>query len=277
MTDYLVHHGIKGQRWGVRNGPPYPLSSAKHQRVVSKGDAKTPIGGTATRDGGDAELDPIESLAIQLSVYALVYFTMVGVAKVSEKLDRKKCLKNLDALYQKRTFRHLRDVPRLSKPTTPEESIKLTNPDFPNPGSVQNCTFCTAALAMREKGYDVVAAKTDIPMYTDDLYKRCFNAKMTNTKAKTPQQLIGELEKAGPGAYGHLGVRWALGGGHSIFWKNDGGRIRIYDGQSGEEYDISDPKNSKLFNNIVVKSSQWCRLDNCQPTEMVLAMLERRR
>lgn len=23
---YLSHHGIKGQKWGVRNGPPYPLS-----------------------------------------------------------------------------------------------------------------------------------------------------------------------------------------------------------------------------------------------------------
>ena len=24
--DYLEHHGVKGQQWGVRNGPPYPLS-----------------------------------------------------------------------------------------------------------------------------------------------------------------------------------------------------------------------------------------------------------
>lgn len=21
----LAHHGVKGQRWGERNGPPYPL------------------------------------------------------------------------------------------------------------------------------------------------------------------------------------------------------------------------------------------------------------
>lgn len=25
--DFLAHHGIKGMNWGVRNGPPYPLSS----------------------------------------------------------------------------------------------------------------------------------------------------------------------------------------------------------------------------------------------------------
>lgn len=26
---YLMHHGTKGQHWGIRNGPPYPLSSSK--------------------------------------------------------------------------------------------------------------------------------------------------------------------------------------------------------------------------------------------------------
>ena len=26
-TDYLEHHGIKGMKWGVRNGPPYPIEN----------------------------------------------------------------------------------------------------------------------------------------------------------------------------------------------------------------------------------------------------------
>ena len=25
---YLKHHGIEGQKWGIQNGPPYPLSKA---------------------------------------------------------------------------------------------------------------------------------------------------------------------------------------------------------------------------------------------------------
>ena len=29
---YLIHHGIKGQEWGVQNGPPYPLDR-KSQKV----------------------------------------------------------------------------------------------------------------------------------------------------------------------------------------------------------------------------------------------------
>ena len=33
---YIAHYGIKGQEWGVRNGPPYPLSDKKHAQVVDK-------------------------------------------------------------------------------------------------------------------------------------------------------------------------------------------------------------------------------------------------
>lgn len=31
--DELYHHGIKGQKWGVRNGPPYPIED----KVLAKG------------------------------------------------------------------------------------------------------------------------------------------------------------------------------------------------------------------------------------------------
>ena len=30
----IEHHGIDGMHWGVRNGPPYPLSQEKHAKVV---------------------------------------------------------------------------------------------------------------------------------------------------------------------------------------------------------------------------------------------------
>ena len=34
--DYLQHNGIKGQKWGVRNGPPYPLKYEDHSAVQKK-------------------------------------------------------------------------------------------------------------------------------------------------------------------------------------------------------------------------------------------------
>lgn len=32
MLPYLSHHGIAGQKWGHRNGPPYPLSPSAHSK-----------------------------------------------------------------------------------------------------------------------------------------------------------------------------------------------------------------------------------------------------
>ena len=31
---YLAHHGIKGQKWGVKNGPPYPLDAKGQLKKV---------------------------------------------------------------------------------------------------------------------------------------------------------------------------------------------------------------------------------------------------
>lgn len=31
-NNYLAHHGIKGQKWGVKNGPPYPLDEQSEGR-----------------------------------------------------------------------------------------------------------------------------------------------------------------------------------------------------------------------------------------------------
>lgn len=34
--NYLAHHGIKGQKWGDKNGPPYPLRPGAHSAAEKK-------------------------------------------------------------------------------------------------------------------------------------------------------------------------------------------------------------------------------------------------
>lgn len=36
QNDFLIHHGILGQKWGRRNGPPYPLSGGDYSEEEKK-------------------------------------------------------------------------------------------------------------------------------------------------------------------------------------------------------------------------------------------------
>lgn len=37
QSNYLMHHGILGMKWGVRNGPPYPLESVAKSAAEKAG------------------------------------------------------------------------------------------------------------------------------------------------------------------------------------------------------------------------------------------------
>lgn len=39
-SDFLMHHGIKGQKWGVENGPPYPLNRKDYSPAEQRANAK---------------------------------------------------------------------------------------------------------------------------------------------------------------------------------------------------------------------------------------------
>jgi hypothetical protein len=47
-TTYIEHHGIKGQKWGDRNGPPYPLKPSDHSSAEKKA-ARATSGGVYKR------------------------------------------------------------------------------------------------------------------------------------------------------------------------------------------------------------------------------------
>lgn len=48
----LYHHGIQGQKWGVRNGPPYPLKAGAHSAAEKKAGLKKYGGMKKALDSG---------------------------------------------------------------------------------------------------------------------------------------------------------------------------------------------------------------------------------
>ena len=48
--DYLAHHGILGQKWGKRNGPPYPLDETDHSQNEHESGYKKSLNGNTNED-----------------------------------------------------------------------------------------------------------------------------------------------------------------------------------------------------------------------------------
>lgn len=154
--------------------------------------------------------------------------------------------------------------------------ILVDGTHYPDLGTTMNCTFCTTAMALREKGYDVQATKVSDGFFSDDFFKATFNSpEVKMGRKKSGQAVLDTLSQTGDGSYGNLTVAWKLGGKHSLFWKNEGGRTRIYDGQSGEEITQSPSKTRSFMDFVNLKTITYNRLDNCEPTTYALAAVER--
>lgn len=80
-----------------------------------------------------------------------------------------------------------------------------------------------------------------------------------------------EILAQGDGTYGALSFRYYYGGGHSVFYKVENGEVSIYDTQAGIKRSLDTINSSNM-----VKSTGYgyARLDNAEPNETVLGMVE---
>lgn len=278
----IYHYGVLGMKWGVRRYQNKDGTRTKGSKERQQTDAKTLsekakslIESQGSRTVASCKAGANEE-AIMYAVSIAAYLgTMIGVAKLSEHFGRKNKIKELNELNNDKEIKSFKDAPRLSKKMAPSESMKVTNPDFPGQGTTMNCTFCTTAMALREKGYNVKAAKSDKGWYADDLFNATFNSpEIKMKKQKTGQDVLDTLASNGKGSYGNLTVSWNLGGAHSLFWKNENGKVRIYDGQNGNELTASTYSTKSFMKNINLKNVKYNRLDNVEPTDYALAVVE---
>lgn len=187
--------------------------------------------------------------------------------------------------------------------TTLDEDMALVNPNY-NPDTYgkdnsdlydQNCAVCSLVYDLRRRGYDVTAASETVTALDDgktglsifdilDCYEGAdinnivtmndaLKADGKSTDTVTMSDVLSSMEKAmlseGEGARGQLSLYWTVGGGHSVSWEVENGKVVIRDSQTNKKYKLSDYKSQ--INNLY-----YLRTDNLTPSEKIMLYAKNR-
>lgn len=165
MSTYLVHHGIKGQRWGVRRfrNKDGTLTSAGKKRYHDE-------------EEGSEEQKPKKSSSKKKYVaagaaVAVTLLAAYGVYKFSKGGKFASFNTSLMLKPDNTPVKTLQNIPLLTvgpfkRKTNMSGSIlddvAAINPGFSNNKSrMNNCSHCTTAFEMRRRGFDVMASSLD--------------------------------------------------------------------------------------------------------------------
>lgn len=227
---YLAHHGIKGQRWGVRRGPPYPLGSGKSTSHRTKRQIKGPLD----------------------------KYVKAGKMKVAEILA-KHGQKKLPAF-------KVKTKPVENTLESMKADLEVINPS----GNKYNCVACAIAYDMRRRGFDVAAKDKGNESYSEyDLYRWYKKPQVVElSNAQDPKdaydKLVTDLKQYGNGARGMVSGIWDVfpyADGHAIAWQVIGSKVLFLDGQINKVYD--DPYGD-IFSGFTKDETQYVRLDNLE-------------
>lgn len=276
----LYHHGIKGQKWGVRNGPPYPLKS--HSGSEKKAKASSDRGSIQKKkpimsgSKGDIQkktndkigfIDPV-SAAI-LTTYAAVAVTALVV---HAKANHKKKVEFLKARENTKHIDELREGAEIDPKTglrlkkdqnsSMEDDMAAVNYDRgvkkKYKGTYTNCGLCTTAYDLRRRGYEVSSTSVKGTPYANGVDRKELESWYKDGAGKSvkfvPDDRVSDINmleypagtfKAGllqqpDGARGNLVVFWGFGGGHSMAYEIKDRKVIVLDTQSNMKYEGSE-------------------------------------
>lgn len=119
--NYLAHHGILGQRWHKRNGPPYPLDAGDHSKSEKEAGYKKSLGGGRNEEMYDRKAKKKEAKRVTKQLNKIDQEMAFEKRWASEHLDQVKRLdkkaskraakgKELSERDQKRLDEHLKGM-----------------------------------------------------------------------------------------------------------------------------------------------------------------------
>lgn len=292
----LYHHGILGQRWGKRNGPPYPLDASDHSTVEKKAgwrksltnekeSAKTLI----SESLGKNLVSSHQKYGMDLVSIAAVGAAGLAVSLASNGIQAAKNKKEDKLFYEKRAKQREESGEKIdeatgfykkAKQSTRQEDIDAVNPDYKlgGYGASNNCMLCTITYDLRRRGYDVEARKMAGNGLDANALKRYYEKPEINRVSRKDSETNklskdynvnqrnminnarSDLVKQGDGARGNIMVMWRgyQAGGHSMAYEINHGSLEIIDTQINKIYRGSEI--DKLL--YQTTDIQYARLDN---------------
>ena len=288
---YLAHHGIKGQKWGVRRfqNLDRTWTEAGKERYGRHGNDSVYGFGKKKKEEPSSSEEPKDFEAKKDKWGAArqigwLLFDIATLNPVALAMDTVNIGKTIVANHKDDTVSKDIDKSEIDPKTglhiknheyTEKEDLSAVNPlygDWSN-DSKNNCGLCTATYEMRRRGYNVKAKLDTQGTYDNQLSKWFKGAKFENVgdpslkfnkplfgdkTAKTyAESVIDDMKKYPEGSRGDIHVQWlAFGSGHSMFWEIQNGNLVIRDAQIAKTYD--DPmKVLKKTTNVRV-----ARIDN---------------
>lgn len=303
LDDYhseLYHHGILGQKWGKKNGPPYPLGTSDHSSSEKKAGWRKSLDKQSkanyTKDSS-AESSEKKSHTDKQKKYIKIGAAVVAAALVTYGTYKLKQSGRLDPLIDKgrdavnqllgknKIGGEFGDfssgkvlvnsygdkIKTLTNPEALSDTLRKVNPLRSSDAGRNNCTYCALASFLRQSDshLDVIARSTGgQPQYLASILRDSFKkvdiiTDPTECFGNTKEEAAKNLIKQfGNNASGVLGVGLKnRSGGHAFNWEIKDGIVSFFDGQKGFGNNIV----SKYFDIIdLSKDFVLARLDNCE-------------